>query len=34
MSGGISLGFGLASASRRVEKVIENFATDVTLLDE
>jgi hypothetical protein len=34
MGGGISLGFGLASASRRVEKVIENFATDVTLLDE
>ena len=34
MGGGISFGFGFASVSRAVKKVIKDFATDATLLDE
>lgn len=34
MGGGISLGFGFASVSRAVKKVIEDFGTDATLLDK
>jgi nucleoside-diphosphate-sugar epimerase len=34
MDGGISLGFGFASVSRAVKTVMDDFATDATLLDE